>query len=78
MFVGNSELEKILLEENARLKGERDFFAALLQEVGQHLIDLDGEEWFCLCCGERAPISADSTDQKNYPHKATCALYIKK
>ena len=73
-----SELEKKLLAENETLKKERDFFAALLQEVGQHLIDLDDEEWFCLCCGERAPISADSTDQKNYPHKPTCALYVKK
>lgn len=73
-----SELEKKLLEETVRLKNERDFFAALLQEVGQHLIDLDGEEWFCLCCGERASISVDSTDQENYPHKTTCALYTKK
>lgn len=76
-----NELEKKLLAENERLMQENLFLKALLQDAGEHLIDLveiEGEsEWMCRCCGARAPMETDTSKQKDYPHEPTCALYVK-
>lgn len=76
-----SKLEKGLLAENTRLLGENTFLKALLQDVGEHLLDcVDTEggesEWMCRCCGARAPLATDTRNQKDYPHEPTCALYV--
>lgn len=71
---GMSDLETRLLEENKRLLGEVTFLKALLQDVGQHLVDVDGDDWYCMCCGERAPLSVDVAE---FPHQETCALHKK-
>lgn len=66
-----SELKKAK-EENEKLKQENEFFRSLLQDVAQHLIDVDGDDWYCLVCGERAPLEVPA---EKFPHKHTCALH---
>lgn len=67
-----NELEKKLLAENEKLTQENQFLKALLQDVSTHLIDIDGEEWFCMVCGERAPMAVENDA---FPHKKTCVLH---
>lgn len=72
--------DKKLVAENEKLLQENQFLKALLQDVGEQLIDCvdtaDGEsEWMCRCCGGRAPLATPTDNQKNYPHEKSCALY---
>lgn len=69
---GMSKLEIGLLEENKRLNEENKYYKALLQECTVHLISVEGDEWFCIVCGERAPME---TETEKFPHKGDCALH---
>ena len=68
---GVTNLEHGLLAENTRLFEENKFLKALIQDQAQHYIDVDGDDWFCMCCGERAPLEVKVEE---FPHQATCVL----
>ncbi len=76
MTTGLNKMESGLLKANETLTAENQFLKALLQDVGQHLIDVVGDEWMCRCCGARASLEVATEDQKNYPHEKTCALFV--
>ncbi len=68
---GVSNLEHGLLAENSRLFEENKFLKALIQDNAQHYIEVDGDDWYCMCCGERAELSVETSA---FPHKDTCVL----
>ena len=68
---GVTKLETGLLAENTRLFEENKFLKALIQDNAQHYIEVDGDDWFCMCCGERANLEVDTAA---FPHAVTCVL----
>lgn len=85
---GLSDLERKIIAENERLtkiinaddrgkmilelQKENEVYKDLLRTFQEHIVDVDGDEWACPLCGERAPMEIDT---KNFPHASFCVLY---